>query len=76
MVPWYLTVSNVPDGSTVTAQVSVKPPSAVVAVMVAEPAATAVTRPVVLLTVAAAVLLEDHVTFLLVAVAGTTVAVS
>ncbi len=42
---------------TVTRQVSVKPPSVVVTVMVAVPAATAVTRPVVL-TVATASLLE------------------
>ena len=58
-----------------TAQVSVKPPSSVVTVMVAEPTARAVIRPV-LLTVAAAGLLEDQVTFLLVASAGATVAVS
>ena len=50
-------------------------PSAVVAVIVAVPLATAVTTPV-LLTVATDVLLLAHVTFLLVALAGVTVAVS
>ena len=50
-------------------------PSAVVAVMVAVPSATAVTTPV-LLTVATLVSLLVHVTFLLVTFAGVTVAVS
>ena len=45
---------------TVTVQVEVYPPSAVVAVMVAVPAATAVTTPPD--TVATAELLVDHVT--------------
>ncbi len=57
------------------ALVAVLPPSCVVTVMVAVPAATAVTRPAVL-TVATAVLLLLHVTFLLVALAGATVAVN
>ena len=50
-------------------------PSVVVAVMVAEPGDLAVTSPL-LLTVATAVLLDDQVTVLLVALAGSTVAVS
>lgn len=58
---------------TVTEQVAVKLPSSVVTVMVAVPAATAVTLPV-LSTVATLVSLEDQVTFLLVALAGFTVA--
>ena len=49
-------------------------PSAVVAVMVDVPLATAVTTPP-LLTVATSVLLLVHVTFLLVALEGVTVAV-
>ena len=61
---------------TVTAQVAVLlEPSAVLAVMVAVPLDTAVTRPV-LLTVATDVLLLVHVTLLLVALLGVTVAVS
>jgi len=64
----------VPPAVTVTAQVAVLPPSTVVTVMVAEPAATAVTTPVEL-TVATLVLLLLQVTFLLVALAGDTVAV-
>src|SRR5687767_14318030 len=60
---------------TLMAEDAVKPPSAVVAVIVAEPCARAVTRPV-LLTVAIAGALELHVTFLLVALEGVTVAVS
>ena len=50
-------------------------PSVVVAVMVAEPALIPVTTPL-LLTVATDVLLERHVTVLLVALVGSTVAVS
>ena len=46
---------------TVTVQFALNPPSAVVTVMTAVPAATAVTRPLEL-TVAAAVLLEDQFT--------------
>ena len=57
---------------TVTAQVAVKPPSTVLTVMVAVPSATAVTVPFAE-TVATAGLLLDHVTALLVAVAGATV---
>jgi hypothetical protein len=64
----------VPPAVTVTAQVAVLAPSTVVTVMVAEPAATAVTTPVEL-TVATLVLLLLQVTFLLVALAGDTVAV-
>jgi len=56
VVPWYLTVSTVRDGSTVTAQVVGE---ATVCRSCgdgnAEPAATQLTRPVVLLTLAAAV---------------------
>ena len=60
---------------TVTAQVAVKLPSEVVAVMFAVPAATPVTNPLEL-TVAAPVLLEPQVTAWLVALVGATVAVS
>jgi len=59
-------------GFTVMVLVAVKPPSAVVTVIVAVPGATAVTRPAVL-TVAIAELLVPHVTFRLVAFAGSTV---
>ena len=62
--------------STVTVQVAVRfVPSAVVAVMVAVPLATAVTTPESL-TVATEVLLLVHVTLLSVALLGITVAVS
>ena len=60
---------------TVTVQVAVLPPSAVVTVMVAEPALTAVTFPLAS-TVATAVLLDAQVTALSVAPLGATVAVS
>ena len=60
---------------TVTMQVSVKPPSAVLTVIVAVPGATAVTRPFSS-TVAALVLLDVHVTDLFVASAGSTAAAS
>ena len=60
---------------TVTTQVAVYPPSAVFTVIVAVPAATPVTTPDEL-TVATEVLLLVHVTLLLVALAGDTVAVS
>ena len=64
------------DIFTVTAQVAVLfDPSAALAVIVAVPLDTAVTNPV-LLTVATAVLLLLHVTLLLVAFSGVTVAVS
>ena len=53
---------------TVTVQLAVKPPSWVVAVIVAVPTAMAVTTP--LLTVATPVSLLDHDTFLFVASAG------
>ncbi len=56
-------------------QVAVLPPSAVVTVMVAVPVPTAVTFPLAS-TVATAGLLEVHVTDLLSASAGATVAVS
>jgi hypothetical protein len=55
--------------------VAVLLPSWVVTVIVADPPPTAVTSPVVF-TVATDVLLDDHVTFLFVAFAGVTVAVS
>jgi len=62
------------DGSfTSTEHSAVLPPSAVVTVIVAEPAATAVTTPFA--TVATAASLVDHVTALFVALAGATVAV-
>ena len=61
---------------TVNAQVALLLlPSAVVTVMVAVPGALAVTRPE-LLTVATVVLLDFHVTFLLLVLLGVTVAVS
>ena len=61
---------------TVKAQVALRlVPSDVVAVMVAEPADFAVTSPL-LFTVATDVLLDFHVTVLLVAFVGSTVAVS
>ena len=50
-------------------------PSVVLAVIVAEPGAIAVTRPL-LLTVATLLLLVDQVTVLLVALLGSTVAVN
>jgi len=59
---------------TVTEQVSVLPPSLVVTVIVAEPAATAVTTPS-FATVAFAGSLVDHVTALFVAFLGSTVGV-
>lgn len=59
---------------TVTVQVAVLPPSSVRTVIVAEPAAFAVTTPLDE-TVATVVLLDDHVTALLVALDGDTVAV-
>ena len=62
-------------GLTVTEQVAFLPPSVVVTEIVALPAFTAVTTPV-LETVATAVLLEVQVTDLSVAFAGATVAVS
>src|SRR5688500_5903431 len=60
---------------TTIAEDAVKLPSTVVAVIVAEPCARAVTRPV-LLTDAIAGALELQVTLLLVALAGATTAVS
>src|SRR5687767_5578428 len=60
---------------TVIADVAVLPPSCVVTVIVALPAATPVTRPL-LLTVATEELLVDHVTVLFVALEGDTVAVN
>ena len=62
-------------GATVITHVLVLLPSTVVAVIVAVPTPTAVTTPVVL-TVATLMLLLDHVTFWLVALAGATVAVN
>ena len=55
---------------TVTGQVSVKPPSTVLTVMTALPAATALTWPVVAPTVATDSSLEDHVTLGFVASLG------
>ena len=57
------------------ADVAVLFPSVVLTVIVAEPIARPVTRPVAV-TVAMAVLLDDQVTFLLVAFEGATVAVN
>ena len=56
-------------------QFAVNPPSAVVAVIVAVPAATAVTRPLAL-TVATELLVEVQLTFLFDALAGAMVALS
>jgi hypothetical protein len=66
-----------PETGTVTVitQVAVLLPSAVVTIMVAIPAPTAVTKPLAL-TVATFVLLDAHVTDWFVALAGDTVAVS
>lgn len=61
--------------TTVTAQVAVFAPSLVITVIVVDPAAFAVTRPEED-TVATAVLLDDQVTDLSVALEGETVAVS
>ena len=63
-----------PPPVTVTEQVAVLFPSAVVTVIVAEPAATAVTVPFA--TVAFVESLDVHVTFLFVALDGVTVAVN
>ena len=60
--------------TTITEQLSVKLPSLVVTVIVAEPAALAVTVP--LLTEATLELVLDQVTFLFVALVGATVAVN
>src|SRR5687768_10866841 len=60
---------------TVMVEVAVLPWSCVVTVIVAVPTATAVTSPE-LFTVATEVLLDDQLTFLFVALAGATVAVS
>ena len=68
------TLNPVTEVLTSTAQVAVLPPSAVVAVMMALPLATAVTTPV-WSTAATPVLLELQLTALLVALAGCTVAV-
>ena len=65
----------VPDDVTVMALVAVLLPSCVVTVMVADPAATAVTSPAVL-TVAMAVLLDAQVTTVFVAFVGARVAVN
>ncbi len=59
-------------GATVTVQVASKLPSSVFTVMVAVPADSGVTTPFA--TVATVSLLDDHVTFLLAALAGVTVA--
>jgi len=67
-------VTGIGVAFTVTVQVAVLFPSAVVTVIVAVPTAMAVTVPLV--TVAAAVLLELHVTALFVALLGATVGIS
>ena len=70
-----IVLSGLPD-STVTEQLALRlVPSVVVTVMVAEPGDFAVTSPL-LLTVATDVLLDFHVTVLLVALVGSTVAVN
>ena len=71
VTPVTATVASV----TVTLHVAVLDPSAVLTVIVAEPAAFAVTRPEEE-TVATDILLDDHVTFLFVAFDGETVAVN
>ena len=68
------TLTPVTGTLTVIAVVAVKPPSAVVAVMVADPAALAVTTPPAV-TEATPDALELQVTVLLVAFSGDTVAV-
>ena len=68
-------VGSALSGSTVTAQSAVLAPSVVSTVIVALPAAFAVTLPFVS-TVATAVLFDDHVTALLVALEGAIVAVN
>ena len=70
---WYLPDTLVPSSYTVTSQSAVFEPSAVVTVILAVPAPTAVTTPFA--TVATAAALVDHVTFLLEAFVGATVAV-
>ena len=80
MLVWFrLTLSTLtagaPPASTVTLHSAVLSPSAVVTVMVAVPALWAVTFPFPS-TVATLELLEDQVTFLFVALFGSTVAVS
>ena len=67
-------VTGTVAAATVTAQVAVLPPSSVVTVMVAVPGATAVTTPSVTVAMLASLVL--HVTFLLVALSGSIVAVS
>ena len=69
-----VTVNSETARVTVTAQVALLPPSAVVTVMVAVPGATAVTTPLAL-TVATELLLLCQVTFGFVASTGATVAV-
>lgn len=68
-------VTGTLEDVTVMVLVAVKPPSAVRTVITDDPAARPVTRPAVL-TVATDVLPDVHVTDLLVALAGATVAVS
>ena len=73
IAPVKAVLSTDAGASTVTAVVAVKLPSTVVAVIVAVPATTGVTTPPA--TVATFVSLDVQVTFLLVALAGATVAV-
>jgi len=69
-----LKLTPVTETTTVTAQVAVLPPSTVVTVMIAVPAATALTRPE-LETVATLALLADQVTARFVALTGKMLAV-
>jgi hypothetical protein len=73
--PEELSVTPVTGTTTVTGQVAVLLPSAVVTVMVAAPAPTAVTKPL-LLTVVTLVLFDAQLTFGFVAFDGDMVAVS
>jgi hypothetical protein len=68
-------VTGMVDVVTVMALVAVRFPSCVVTVIVADPCPTPVTTPLEF-TVATPVLLDDQLTFLLVALAGETVAIS
>ena len=75
LVPTLDTVTVKVGAWTVTVQEAVCPPSSVITLMTAGPGLTAVTRPDAF-TVATAVSLLLHVTFMLVAFVGLTVAVS
>jgi hypothetical protein len=75
IVLWFSDTPVTATGITVTTHVAVLLPSAVATVIVAVPAATPVTSPV-LLTVATLVLVLDHARFWFVALLGRTVATS